>query len=80
MRFEILQGGLLRRQKGLAEGVVRLPVHRAVDVIGIPLVVTGGPEGHREIDALPLDDGAGGIKEVAFVAPCKAPQILRQRL
>ena len=74
--FEILEFGLLCSQQRLAEGEELLFVHRAVDVIGVALVVAGGAEGHAQINALALHDRAGGIKEVAVGAAGEGAQLL----
>ena len=55
-----------------------LPVHGAVDVVGIALVVAGSAKGHAQVDALAFDDRAGRIEEVAVGPAREFPQLLRQ--
>ena len=76
--LEVLELRLLRLEQGGAEGQVLRPVHGAVDVVGVALVVAAGPEGHRQVDALALHDRAGGIEEVAGLAAGEGAQVVGQ--
>ena len=75
---EVLELGLFRLQQGLTKRKVLLPVHWTVDVVRIALVVSTGAEGDRQINAVAVDDRAGGIKKMTIRPSGEATQILRQ--
>ena len=77
-RLEVLEVRLFGLQQRLAKGQVLIPVHRAVDVVSVALVVAAGAEGDPQIDRFALHDRAGGIEEVALPAAGEGAQLLRQ--
>ena len=75
---KVLELGLLRRQQRRSEGRVLRLIHRAVDVIGVALVVAAGPKGHGQVDGVAVHNRTGGIEEVAVGPAGELPQLLRQ--
>ena len=64
----VLELGLLGGEERVDEGLVLVPVHRAVEVggalgFGVALVVAGLEPGLGEVDGLEMDDGGDGVEE-----------------
>jgi hypothetical protein len=57
-----------------------LPIHGAIDVVGITLVVATGAKGQIEIDTFSSHNRTGGIKKMALVTTGEGPQLVGQGL
>jgi len=69
--IEVFQLGLFCLQKSSPKRQKLIPIHRAIDVVGVALVVSTCTKGLSHIDTFTFNDGTRRIEKMAIVSPSK---------